>query len=302
MDGLPLDPRLVVGAVLLATAALVLRFTFQGSSARAAMARQHLLAPRTTDGATAPRSSRPSGNRLASVGGRIAPATSLAELKAQLSLADLGASWTIERILVAKVVLGAAAGAAGLWRFIVTPRPIWLLVAAVGAVLAFWLPDLHVRDRARKRGRAIELQFPHVLDQITVMVESGLSFDNSLQRVVVSGEGPLIDELSRVLQDLELGVRRNDALAALAERTPLLDLRLFVTAIIQSTEYGISIGSVLRASAEDARDKRRAYAEEQAQKIPVKIILPMVFCILPALFVVLLGPAVARIVSGGLVG
>ena len=302
MHQLPIDPRLVVGAALVAAAALMLRFAFQGSSAGGAMARPQLLASREADGASSLRTSRTGGNRLASVGGRITPATNLTQLKAQLSLADLGAGWTIERILVAKVVLGAAVGAGGLWRAIVTTRSIWVVVAALGSVLAFWLPDLHVRDRARKRGRAIELQFPHVLDQITVMVESGLSFDNSLQRVVASGEGPLIDELGRVRQDMELGVRRNDALAALAERTPLLDLRLFVTAVVQSTEYGISIGSVLRASAEEARDKRRAYAEEQAQKIPVKIILPMIFCVLPALFVVLLGPAVARIVSGGLLG
>ncbi len=299
-----MDPRLALAPVLLTVAGWFLWSALVRTDPAQAASRRNLVASRHDTGGSliGPVPPRPGGRHLAEVGRRLTPATSLSRLSAQLAAADLGRRWTIERVLTLKVILAVAVAAGAGYRFTATGSGRWLLAACVGSVVAFIAPDLQIADKARQRSREIEAQLPGVIDQITVIVESGLGFDNALQQVVDSGHGPLVDELRRALQDMELGASRNEALSALADRTPLLDLRVVLRSIVQSTEYGISIGTVLRAQSKEVRDKRYARAQEEAQKIPVKIVLPMLFCIFPALFIVLLGPAVARIVDSGLLG
>jgi tight adherence protein C len=141
----------------------------------------------------------------------------------------------------------------------------------------------------------MERAFPGVLDQLTICVEAGLGLDAALDRAARSGRGPLAEELSRVMQDVKLGVSRQDALESMVKRTDVRDIRHFVVALGQANRYGVPIVQTLRVQAAEARDQRRSHAEERAQKLSVKLLFPLIFCILPALFVVILGPAAVRI-------
>ena len=134
-----------------------------------------------------------------------------------------------------------------------------------------------------------------MIDQITVSVESGLGFDSAMARAARAGTGVFAEELRRVMQDMQVGLSREAAFDRLLGRTDVADLRHVVLAIRQSDRYGLPLADTLAVQAEELRDKRRARAEERAMKIPVKIVFPLVFCILPALFVVVLGPAFLKI-------
>jgi tight adherence protein C len=167
------------------------------------------------------------------------------------------------------------------------------------AGLAVWVvPDLDLASRATNREVQLDLQLPDVLDQLTISVEAGLGFDSALKRLTDSSEGPVTDQLARVLQDMRLGLSRDAALRSLADRTDSPDLRSFANAMAQAGRHGLPVASVLRAQAAEAREKRKFRAEERANKVPVKILVPLIFCVLPALFIVLIGPAVIRYQDG----
>jgi tight adherence protein C len=126
-------------------------------------------------------------------------------------------------------------------------------------------------------------------------VEAGLGFEQALDRTIASVPGPLTEEFSRMLGETRAGAARSDAMRALDDRTDVPEVRSFVLAILQADTFGISIGRVLRAQSEEMRIKRRQLAQEAAQKAPIKMLIPMVFCIFPALFIVVIGPAIINI-------
>ena len=171
-----------------------------------------------------------------------------------------------------------------------------VLWVAVGAGLGFVLPDVLVRNAGEKRQIELRKALPDAIDMMTVCVEAGLGFDAALARVARDLEGPVAAECARVLQEMQFGKSRTEALRALAARTEVVELRTFVSSLVQATEFGISIAVVMRDQAKQMRIRRRQRAEEKAQKLPVKILLPLIMCLLPAMFVVLLGPAVINII------
>jgi tight adherence protein C len=138
---------------------------------------------------------------------------------------------------------------------------------------------------------------PDALDLLTISVEAGLGFDAAVQQVAQNTEGPLADELSRMIREMQLGQGRSAALRGLAARSTVPELRAFVGAMVQADTLGIPIAQVLRVQSSEIRVKRRQRAEELAQKVPVKITVPLIFCILPCLFVVVLGPAALTIMD-----
>ena len=168
-----------------------------------------------------------------------------------------------------------------------------LMAFALGA--AWPLLFLNHRIAARKAG--IQKSLPDVLDLLTVSVEAGLGFDGALFKVAEKLKGPLVDDFARLLQEIRVGVPRRDALHALGRRCDVDDLSLFVSALVQADQLGVSIGNVLRVQSAAMREKRRQRAQEKAMKAPVKMLLPLVMCIFPTLFVILLGPAVIQIVT-----
>jgi tight adherence protein C len=226
---------------------------------------------------------------------RFAPAQFLVGIEKRRDLAGANATWTIERLLAAKVLLGGLTLLPSLALVAGNPSPEMLLVGAVFVVGGFMAPDLLLGARGRRRQAEIERSFPHVLDQLTICVEAGLGLDAALDRAARSSSGPLAEELARVLQDVRLGASRQAALESFVARTDVPEIRHFVVALGQADRYGIPVAKALRVQATDAREARRARAEERAQKMSVKLLFPLMFCILPALFVVLLGPAAIRI-------
>ncbi len=168
------------------------------------------------------------------------------------------------------------------------------LLGLGGAVLALG-PDSVLNRRVEERQLIMQRKLPDILDLLTISVEAGLGFEQAVDRTVGSVPGPLSDEFARMLGELRAGSSRADAMRALDTRTNVPEIRSFVMAILQADAFGVSIGRVLRAQADEMRIKRRQLAQEKAQKAPVKMLIPMVFCIFPALFVVVIGPAMINI-------
>jgi tight adherence protein C len=178
-----------------------------------------------------------------------------------------------------------------------TGKPIVLLIAVLLTVGAYYLPELLLYNRAIKRNEQIGLELADTMDQMTIAVEAGLGFESAMAQAGRNGTGPLAEELVRTLQDIEIGQTRRQAYQALGERTNVEDLRRFTRAVVQADKNGIPIADVLRTQAAEMRIKRRQRAEEKAQKIPVKVIFPLLLCILPVLFIIVMGPAAMDIVK-----
>lgn len=170
-----------------------------------------------------------------------------------------------------------------------------LATAGLGIAVLTIGPSSRLNSKVTARSKDIQKSLPDVLDLLVISVEAGLGFEQAVDRVIHNVPCELSDEFARVMGETSAGSTRADALRALQERVDLPEIRSFVMAMIQADKFGVSIGRVLRAQAEEMRIKRRQLAQEQAQKAPVKMLIPMVFCIFPALFVVILGPAIINI-------
>ena len=161
--------------------------------------------------------------------------------------------------------------------------------------LGFFGPDVVLNRRIDERREAMRRQLPDILDLLVISVEAGLGFDAALSRVVGTVPGPLSQEFFRMLQETRVGIARREAMRHLMDRTDLDELRSFLLAMMQAEAFGVAIARVLRVQADEMRVKRRQRAQEKAFAAPVKMVFPLVFCIFPALFIVLLGPAAIKI-------
>jgi len=235
--------------------------------------------------------------RFRTLARRLTPAGSVRRLDRLLVLAGRPQAWPLDRLLAAKLVLPLVAAALGLLYISGTPGSLAVLITILVTVVSYFLPELLLHSRGQKRREQIALKLPDTLDQMTIAVEAGLSFESAMTRAGSNGKGVLAEELVRTLQDIQVGQSRRQAYEALALRTGVADLRKFVRAIIQADVFGIPIADVLRTQAAEMRMKRRQRAEEKAMQIPVKVIFPLMLCILPVLFIVLLGPAAMDIVA-----
>jgi len=236
------------------------------------------------------------------LGRALTPPGTLARINRLLSTAGRPAAWPLGRVVAAKLVMAVIAAALGLLLVAAHPSLALGLGMLVVVAVAYVVPELLLYSRGQERQQAIALELADTLDQMTIAVEAGLGFESAMARAGHNGRGALAEELVRTLQDIAVGHPRREAYLALAERTGVRDLQRFVRAVVQADAYGVSIADVLRTQAAEMRLKRRQRAEEKAMQIPVKVIFPLVLCILPTLFIVLLGPAAMSIVhafSGG---
>lgn len=208
-------------------------------------------------------------------------------------------AWDVEKVVslkafgaIAGFFLGLVISASLGWSGIFFVLPIVILT-----LMGFTIPSAWVSQMALNRQTSIRKALPDTMDLLTISVEAGLGFDAALSQVMRNVPGPLSQEISRMLQEMQIGATRVQAFRNLSDRTDVEELDAFVLAMIQADMFGVSISRVLRAQARELRQKRRQRAEEIAQKVPVKLLFPMIFCVLPALFVVILGPGVLRILD-----
>jgi len=236
---------------------------------------------------------------LGSVIRRITPYGMNDRIEQKLALAGGPARWDVERVAAAKV-LGALAAAvlAVLFGLSGGASPLrTAITSALLAGLAFVTPDVLLSGMGTRRQDAIRKALPDTMDLLTISVEAGIGFDGALAQVVHKVPGELSDEIARMLQEVQLGESRVDAFKNLAQRTKVEELDSFVLAMIQADVFGVSVSKVLRAQAAELRTRRRQRAERKAMQVPVKILFPTIFCVLPSLLVVILGPAIIRIAN-----
>lgn len=234
---------------------------------------------------------------FSNVARKIAPVGYVAWLDKQLAGLGRPKEWPLERLLVVKPMLALGLGVLGLFNFLASPEPARFALLLAALAFGYFAPDLLVRTNAEKRRAKIRQELPNTLDQMLISVQAGLGFEAAMARTAQNGAGPLADEMTRTLQDMQVGRSRKEAYLALSDRVDVPDLRSFIRAIVQADAYGIAIAKVLKIQAHEMRLKRRQRAEEHAMKIPVKILFPLIFFIFPTLFIILLGPAVMNIVA-----
>jgi tight adherence protein C len=212
-------------------------------------------------------------------------------IRHMIDVAGRPAGFTMTRVLWAKLAFALAAVLLGTLATAARPSPLEVVLVLAAVVGGYHLPEAALWGRGTERQQAIARELPDVLDQMTIAVEAGLGFEAALARAAGSGKGVLAEELARTVQDVAVGRPRREAYQALATRTQVPELKRFVGAVNQADTYGVPLADVLRVQADEARVKRRQSAEEQAMKVPVKVVFPLVVCILPALLVVVVGPA-----------
>jgi tight adherence protein C len=228
---------------------------------------------------------------------RLLPTDYLDKLRHKLVLAGRGQPEEIDRFLVVRLLSVVAIPVLWLvvWKLTSLSGLTLLAVIAFIGIAGAVGPDAWLNRVLADRQLAMRRKLPDVLDLLTISVEAGLGFEQALARTVTMVPGPLSEEFSRMLGEMRAGSSRADALHALDARTALPELRSFVLALLQADAFGVSVGAILRSQAAEMRVRRHQLAQEMAQKAPVKMLFPMVFCIMPALFVVIAGPAVLGI-------
>src|SRR3954452_3481758 len=250
----------------------------------------------------------PALDRLVGLGRRLTPSDYAERILQKLNVAGNPPGWTVDRVVSLKAVgIGAGVLAGVLFGLLLGKGAISVfLCGGLGATCGYFGPNMYLYQKGHDRTINLQRELPDALDLLSISVEAGLGFDAALSQVARNTKGPLADEFARVLQEMQIGLGRANALRAMGERSSLPDLRSFCSAMVQADAFGIPVGQVLRVQANEIRTKRRQRAEEAAQKIPVKIMIPLVLFILPALFVAILGPAVINMMGvfggGGALG
>lgn len=287
-----------VGAACTGLALPVLWWSVSASSESSLRGRLHVEAPTDLREIVLSRTAgervvRPGIASFAEWARRISPAGFVERLERKIALAGIGREWPLQRVLSTKFILGAGFALLFLLRWAGDASNGRLLLAGIlTTVGSFVLPDLLIGIKADKRQKDIALDLPNVLDQITISVEAGLGFEAAIAHVVDHIDSPLGDELGHALQDIKVGMSRNKAFDNLTYRTDVPELRQFVISLQQAEKLGVPIARVLRLQSAELRTIRRQRAEENAQKLPVKMIVPLVVFILPALVIVVIAPAV----------
>jgi tight adherence protein C len=239
----------------------------------------------------------PTASRLASIPLRLNPRTNVASLGRKIIAAGLSQRLTVPSFLAIKggatvvgCVLGLLFGAVGSFASA-------LLFIPILGTFGYLAPDWFLSLKIRSRRETIRSELPDALDLLAVSVEAGLAFDGAVTKLTEHMEGPLVEEFGLMLSEIRVGETRSVALRKMAERVDATELTNFVRAVIQADQLGISLARILRVQATDTRLRRQAAAEERAMKAPIKMLIPTVFFIFPAMFIVVLGPAMLHLLT-----
>src|SRR5690349_13409958 len=248
------------------------------------------------------RTLRPLAARLSGTVSRVTSSSFTKTAEKRLALAGNPGDMRVADWLGVKAI-GAIVGAILFFLLFVVlnilgfPLVINFVMVAVGGIFGFIIPEFWLGRKVRARQHAILLMIPDALDLLTISVRAGLGFDAALGKVVEKLQGPLTDEFRRALAEVRVGKARREALRDIIPRTEVVPLTNFIGAIIQAEQLGVSISKVLQVQSEQLRIERRQRAEEQAAKAPIKMLFPLVGCIFPSLFIVILGPAIILIME-----
>jgi tight adherence protein C len=235
---------------------------------------------------------RPAIERLGSMLSRSTPQKARQDLLNRLELAGRPGNLTPEDFVAVRLVAAAILAALGFLLGLLLANPVYLVIAlTVGAILGYYLPVLWLRQKVDARRAEIQKGLPDALDLLVICVDAGLGFDAALARVTDKYHNALSDLLSKALREVSLGRPRLEALDEMGRNSGVEDLHNFMQAVIQSEQFGTGIGKILRIQADEMRRKRRQRAQERGAQATLKMMLPMVGCIFPTLWIVLLGPA-----------
>jgi tight adherence protein C len=235
---------------------------------------------------------RPAIERLGSLLSRSTPQKARQNLMNRLDLAGRPGNFTPEDFAAVRLVAAAVLGAIGLLVGLLLQNTVYLAIALVaGAILGYYLPVLWLKQKVDARRNEIQKGLPDAMDLLVIAVDAGLGFDAALARVTDKYKNALSDEFAKVLREVSLGRPRLEAMDEMGRSSGVEDLHNFIQAIIQSEQFGTGIGKILRIQADEMRRKRRQRAQEKAAQATLKMMLPMVGCIFPTLWIVLLGPA-----------
>jgi tight adherence protein C len=237
----------------------------------------------------------PGIHRLASLTLRVNPKANVEAIGTRLLAAGLSSRITATQFLALKGGL-ALGGLLFMVVFAVVTTPVaGFLLAPLATGFGFFFPDVFLTFKIRARREAIRAQLPDALDLLAVSVEAGLGFDGAVTKLTEHMEGPLVDEFALTLGEIRIGESRHEALKKFTERVPTPEVAAFVRSVIQADQLGISLGRILRVQGADSRLRRQAAAEEKAMKAPIKMLFPTVLFIFPAMFLVILGPALINL-------
>lgn len=230
---------------------------------------------------------------------RFAPSNSLQKTEQRLARAGNPNGWTAADFWGVRGLGALIAGGLPFVLFIISGLPLTRLIAytSLFVALGFYMPNVWLDRKAKTRQTGIQKGLPDALDLMTVSVEAGLAFDSAMQKVAEKWDNYLSREFGRCNHEMRMGRTRREVLRDMSERVDVDDLTAFVAAVLQADQLGVSIAKVLRIQSEQMRIRRRQRAEESAQKAPIKMLFPMVFLIFPALFIILLGPAVLQLME-----
>ncbi|HLS79975.1 MAG TPA: type II secretion system F family protein, partial [Steroidobacter sp.] len=242
---------------------------------------------------------------LARFGSKFTPENQIESIRHQLELAGKAQSMDPSTFFGQRIALTfAMGGGAFVLFFMVTDwGPTKSILGVIGGfLLGYYLPLLQLKSQINRRKDAITKALPDALDLLTICVEAGLGFEQAMGKVYEKWDNDLAMAFGRVLQEIQLGKRRSEALRDMSRRMEVPDVTSFVAALVQAEQLGVSIVKILRIQSDQMRVKRRQRAQEKAQQAPVKMIIPMVLLIFPSIWIVLLGPSVIILIESGVLG
>ena len=237
----------------------------------------------------------PAADSLAGFVLKLNPKTTVESVRVKLLAAGMRDRVTVNAFLAAKGAFALGGLAFGALVGLPSGPGMGLLFILGGALGGFVMPDFVLSTKARARRETVRAELPDALDLLAVSVEAGLGFDGAISKLVEHMDGPLTEEFNLALGEMRIGEGRQEALKKMAERVDTPEISSFTRAIIQADQLGISLGKILRVQAADTRLKRQAAAEEKAMKAPIKMLFPLVLFIFPAMFIVILGPALLNL-------
>ncbi|MBS5063718.1 MAG: type II secretion system F family protein [Hungatella hathewayi] len=260
------------------------------------MGNEKKIRSRSSNGFFASRMLKMAFGKLLSMVGALLPVSSKDKQRISVLMYQSGFHMKPEEYIAFQLLAMGGGALAGLYFGFMTGRSLWLC-ALLGVYCCYALVRYSTSGKATKRKERIERQFPEILDLLSISVEAGLGFNQAMQYITEQCQGDLVDEFSTTVRAMSLGQSRRTALEEMASRCGIDEIRTFTGAVIQADELGIALKNILSSQAQEMRNLQKMKTEERAQKVPIKMLLPMGFLIFPVMLIIILGPAIPQLMT-----